>query len=104
MKYFNDEFKILTYEELLRVHALTLEVLQKKGIVFYSETAREVLQKYGAYIDGLCVHFSQTLVENVLSHVPSGFLWNARNAERSLFVGEGQAQKVYIMQDQCYSF
>lgn len=99
MAYFSNEFNVLSYGELLRVHALTLEVLEKKGILFYSETALALLKKHGAHVDGFCVRFPAKLVEDALSHAPSGFFWEARNPEYSLFVGEGQAQKVYVMQD-----
>ena len=43
MSYFNREFKVLSREQLERVHALTLDILRVKGVLFHSEVAREIL-------------------------------------------------------------
>lgn len=42
MSYFNREFKVLSREQLERVHALTLDILRVKGVLFHSEVAREI--------------------------------------------------------------
>ena len=48
MSYFNREFKVLSREQLERVHALTLDILRVKGVLFHSEVAREILAAHGA--------------------------------------------------------
>ena len=55
MSYFNREFKVLSREQLERVHALTLDILRVKGVLFHSEVAREILAAHGAKVDGACV-------------------------------------------------
>lgn len=98
MTFFNREFKVLSREQLERAHALTLEVLRSKGVLFHSETARDVLAAHGAKVDGRRVAFPPSLVERCLSQCPAGFLWRARDAEKSVYAGEGQ-EGVLVMQD-----
>ena len=50
MSYFNREFKVLSREQLERVHALTLDILRVKGVLFHSEVAREILAPCAARI------------------------------------------------------
>lgn len=95
---FNREFKVLTVQQLQRVHALTLEVLERKGILFHSEEARTILKTYGARLDGECVHLSPSLVDAALAQCPPRFLWQARDSRKSLLVGDGQ-DDVLVMQD-----
>ena len=57
MSYFNREFKVLSREQLERVHALTLDILRVKGVLFHSEVARDILAAHGAKVDGACVTF-----------------------------------------------
>ncbi len=97
---FTNEFKVLGEKQLARVHALTLQVLREKGVVFFSEKALDIFKKHGFTVDGQCVKFSANQVEQAIKQCPSGFLWTARNAENSIYVGEGQkANKVYVMQN-----
>lgn len=98
MVYFNNEFKVLTDEQLSRVHTLTLDVLQKKGVLFHSETARQILATHGARIDGACVLFPPALVERCLKNCPATFIWHARDSQKTLQIGEGQ-RDVFAMQD-----
>lgn len=98
MSYFNREFKVLSREQLERVHALTLDILRVKGVLFHSEVAREILAAHGAKVDGACVTFPASLVERCLSQCPAGFVWRARDPQKSIYTGEGQTD-VFVMQD-----
>lgn len=98
MKFFNNEFSVLSAQELERVHFLTLEVLEKKGILFHSEEARNILAKHGAKVVGDCVYFSAPMVEKAIAQAPSRFLWQARDENKSLLIGEGQ-NKCFALQD-----
>lgn len=64
MTYLNREFRVLTEQQLQRVHALTLEVLERKGILFHSEEARGILEAHGARVDGECVRLSPSQVDD----------------------------------------
>mgnify|MGYP002243572821 FL=1 len=72
MSYFNREFKVLSREQLERVHALTLDILRVKGVLFHSEVAREILAAHGAKVDGACVTIPGLLVDRCLSQCPAG--------------------------------
>lgn len=98
MKYFNNEFQVLSAQELLRVHSLTLEVLERKGVLFHSEEAKKILAAHGAKVDGDCVRFSAPMVEKTIAQSPANFLWQARDEKKSLMIGDEQ-NNVYSMQD-----
>ena len=98
MTYLNREFRVLTEQQLQRVHALTLEVLERKGILFHSEEARGILEAHGARVDGECVRLSPSQVDDALAQCPPRFLWQARDSHKSLLVGDGQ-DGVLVMQD-----
>lgn len=98
MKYFNNEFQVLSEQELYRVHSLTLELLEKKGLLFHSEEAVKILAAHGAKTDGNCVRFPAPLVEKCIAQSPANFLWQARDDKKSLMIGHEQ-NKVYSMQD-----
>lgn len=91
-------FPVLNRQELERVHTLTLDILRVKGVLFHSDMALELFRKHGAHIDGHCVCLPPNLVERCLAQCPSGFVWKARDAQKSLYVGEGQTG-FYVMQD-----
>ena len=99
MMWLNREFRMLDAAQLQRVHELTLEVLHRKGVVFHSDLALEIFREHGADVDGNCVTIPPAMVDAALKQCPSGFLWEARNAERSIYVGEGQKDCFYVMQD-----
>lgn len=67
ISYFNREFKVLNHEQLGQVHALTLDILRVKGVLFHSEVAREIFAVHGAKADGACVTFPASPVERCLS-------------------------------------
>ena len=98
MTYLNREFRVLTEQQLQRVHALTLEVLERKGILFHSEEARGILEAHGARVDGECVRLSPSQVDDALAQCLPRFLWQARDSHKSLLVGDGQ-DGVLVMQD-----
>lgn len=95
---FNREFKVLTDHQLQRVHALSLEVLERKGVLFHSEEARSILERHGARVDGACVRLAPALVDAAIAQCPPRFLWQARDSRKSLLVGDGQ-DEVLVMQD-----
>lgn len=94
----NDEFKVLSRRELLRVHELSLELLWKKGVWFYSEPACEIFSAHGALVEGSRVRIPPLLLERCLANCPAGFTWQARDEAKSLRVGEGQSG-LYVMQN-----
>ncbi len=99
---FNNMFQVLNKEQLNRVHSLSLQVLREKGVMFYSKRALEIFKKHegkNLHIDGQCVKFEPHYIEQCINQTPSGFLWQARNNDNTIYVGEGQEEKVHVMQN-----
>lgn len=60
----------LGQQECERIHAASLEILDRVGIDVHDEAARAVLQRGGARIDGLRVRLSEPMVRHALGTVP----------------------------------
>jgi trimethylamine--corrinoid protein Co-methyltransferase len=87
--------KVLSHDELDRIHESSLNVLEKTGIVFKSSDALRVLQESGAAVDydKELVKIPRQLVKEALSKVPDRFMLYARNPRNDLEIGGG---KVYF--------
>ena len=83
--------RYLTENDMQRIHAASLEILSKKGIVFESAAARDVFVKNGAKADGNIIYIPSELVERSLKQLPQTFKLTAVNPDRSVVVGEGLA-------------
>lgn len=81
--------KFLSENEMHKVHEASLYLLKKKGIIFESPQAVQILKSKGAAVDGEKVFLSETLVEDCLKTVPPSFRVEAINPERSVVVGGG---------------
>ena len=77
-----------TQEEVEKLHEMTLEVLEKDGVIMEDEEACELFRKHGAKVDGYVVHIGRDLVEKALSTAPSEFVIYGRNG-KSVTFGEG---------------
>ena len=77
----------LSPEQMQKVHESSLYLLNKKGVVFRSEKARQILQENGATVQGEIVYFPESLVERCLKLVPSSFRVDAINPDRSVLIG-----------------
>lgn len=51
-----------TQEEVEKLHEMTLEVLEKDGVIMEDEEACELFRKHGAKVDGYVVHIGRDLV------------------------------------------
>jgi trimethylamine--corrinoid protein Co-methyltransferase len=89
------DFKLVDSKSLFRIHEATLEVLADTGIVFRSEEALEIFRRHNARVEGQTVHISQSMLRRALESAPEGFGLEARNPERSIYVGEGQ-ERVHV--------
>ncbi|MBI3978174.1 MAG: trimethylamine methyltransferase family protein [Chloroflexi bacterium] len=65
--------------KLDRLHAATLQVLERTGVDFEGEEARDALRRAGATVDGARVRFPPRLVEWALSVAPRS--WDIYNRE-----------------------
>ena len=76
------EIKAIDYleqDELEKIHQASLSVLEKNGVEFYSQEARDILKKHGAKVEGEKVFFPPELVMEMVAQAPSEFTLHARN-------------------------
>jgi trimethylamine---corrinoid protein Co-methyltransferase len=86
----NRKIKALDYlgeAELEQIHQAVLKVLEKNGVEFYSQEAREILSKGGARVEGEKVFFPPEMVMEQVGRAPSEFTLHARNPEKSVMIG-----------------
>jgi trimethylamine--corrinoid protein Co-methyltransferase len=81
-----------------RIHASSLELIEKAGIRFYSEKAQEVLHGAGATIEDNVVKIPGDVVEEALREAPSRFALYSRDGTHDLAIGDGLT---YFSQDGC---
>ena len=79
--------RFLTEEQMKKVHESSLYLLNKKGVIFRSEKARELLKQNGAAVDGEIVYFPEEMVESCISQVPSSFRVDALDPAKSVQIG-----------------
>ena len=86
MKWFRKP-AIFSTEQMQNVHEASLEILNKKGVVFKSEAARQALADHGAIVDGEIVYIPEMLVNECLAKVPSGFRVDAIDPAKAVQIG-----------------
>ena len=70
-----------------------LHVLEYVGVEVHHDEARDILEKAGAWVDGLRVRFPSYLVKQALSAAPRSFTIYARdgNPKHNIRIGPGRA-------------
>ena len=77
----------LEKEQLLRLHDACMKLLSKVGIVFHSDEAIKIFRHHGFNVDGQTVYFTEDEVIKALETVPSEFIIQARNPDKSIEIG-----------------
>ena len=77
----------LEEDELEKIHQASLTVLEKNGIEFHSQEARDILKKGGARVEGEKVYFPPEMVMEQVAQAPAEFTLHARNPENSVIIG-----------------
>ena len=88
-------YKILTDENLEKIHENSLRVMAEVGIVMPYDHAKGLLAKHGAKIEGDLVKFPRKMVEEAIASAPSSYMLHGRdesknvpiNCERSAYAG-----------------
>ena len=77
---------ILAPDEVKRIHAATLDVIENVGVRFPSETALEIWHGHGAQVDRstMVVKVPAPLIEKALKSAPPTYTLAARNPEQDL--------------------
>ena len=79
--------KFLSETDMQKIHEASLYLLENKGVIFKAPEAVELFKQHGARVDGELVYIPKSLVEECLKQVPSEFLVEAINPERSITIG-----------------
>ena len=79
--------EIMDAEHVARIDAASMAILEKVGVVFRDEIALADWKRAGADVRGERVHLDRDLVRELISTIPNGWTYRARNPERSLPFG-----------------
>ncbi len=79
--------RFLPEEEVEAIHASSLEVLERTGILVKNADALEILRDAGCTIDSQLVHIPSSLVEECLKKVVPSFELHTRDGDEHFRVG-----------------
>jgi len=85
---FRNILEVLSSPDMQRIHDASLKILAETGVVFLNDQAIAIFKKRGVRVDDRKVYFSEKLVREALQRIPPNFLWQARNDDRSIVVGD----------------
>lgn len=77
-------YQVISQADIENIHEASLEVLEKTGVAFFYEPAREIVAKHGARVEGNIVYFPRKMVEEALASAPSSFTLHSRNPQRTI--------------------
>ncbi|OGN71775.1 MAG: hypothetical protein A2X25_02425 [Chloroflexi bacterium GWB2_49_20] len=85
----HQNFKILSEQDLDKIHAAAMRILEKTGIRFDSPQAISLLANAGAEINGSQVRIPAKIVEKAIQTAPSKVTLYARDPQKNLYLGQG---------------
>jgi trimethylamine---corrinoid protein Co-methyltransferase len=87
-------FEVLSADEVERIHAASMGVLETTGIKVDFPFARELFRSAGAQVDeaAQCVRLPEKVVMDAISHAPEAFWLNGRAGDFRMQVGGGATQ------------
>ncbi len=85
-------------EALSMIHERSLDLLERSGMRFYSERAREIWHGAGARLDGDVVKIPGHVVDSVLKQAPNSFTLYARDGQHDVQIN---GRRTYYSQDGC---
>ena len=82
---------MLSQSDIQQIHETSMRLLENVGVEFPYPEALEVLQRHGVRVEGSRAYWTEGQVMGALKTVPRQFTIQARNPERNVTVGGGQA-------------
>lgn len=79
--------EVLSEAELMKIHRVSLDILEKVGIQVHSEEVLQIFKKHGARVEGSHVFISPKMVEDNLQEIPSSFALQSRNPKHNVVIG-----------------
>ncbi|MBF0528220.1 MAG: trimethylamine methyltransferase family protein [Deltaproteobacteria bacterium] len=83
--------KILSENDLQRVHDASIKILESIGVVFESDEAIEIFKKHGVKVEGKKVFIPKKQAEAAMAQAPEVFKYRARHDQNTIICGEGFA-------------
>ena len=77
----------LSQEQVEKIDDASMAILEEVGVVFRDQIALQHWREVGADVDGELVRFDRALVRELVSTIPSGITWWARDIKKSVDVG-----------------
>ncbi len=78
-------------EQIARIDAASMAILQEVGVVFRDPIALEDWRQAGADVRGETVYLDEALVRSLISTIPSSFTYHARNPANNLPFGKDRS-------------
>jgi trimethylamine--corrinoid protein Co-methyltransferase len=93
LRYRHAPFELLSSDAIESIHQAGLSILQETGMLILSPQAREYYVSVGfdAKADSELLRFDRELVESLLAKAPSSFTLQARNPDKNIRLGDGNA-------------
>ncbi len=82
-----DRMQALSAENIDAIHTATLDVLNQTGVAFHDPDACALFKSHGFQVDDTVVRFTEKQIQAALATAPESFRLTARNAEKSVSVG-----------------
>lgn len=82
-----DRMQTFTDGELAKIHDGAMHILKTIGVRFEDDEATDIFKKAGLKVDGNIVRFTEKVIDQALASAPSQFVLSARNAEKSVVIG-----------------
>ena len=81
----------MTPEQIERVDAASMSILEDVGVVFRDPIALEDWKRAGADVRGETVHLDRALVRELITTIPESFTYHARDPKKNLPFGKGNS-------------
>ena len=81
--FFKPKLKVISNEQIKKIHSATLEVLERTGVKMTHPRGLELLDGAGARVDGDRVRIPAWLVEEAIRKAPSRIVLGKRNGDRT---------------------
>ncbi len=88
------EWKVLTQEEIERIHAASLDLLENCGLIVEDEAVLQLLEQNGCSVDHqtMLAKFPRSVVQKALSTCPASFPVLDRNGREAFTMGKGSCK------------
>ncbi|MEJ2750180.1 MAG: trimethylamine methyltransferase family protein [Anaerolineae bacterium] len=80
-------FTLLAPEQIEQIHAASLKILARTGVVFNEATAVAHFRQAGARVEGNRVYLEPELIRHCLASTPAQYTLHARNPAQSVTIG-----------------